>query len=87
MTGTSSFQPPQIPAKTAPPNFNSSSNTTVYNKQRLIANNQQINRQQQHQYYRNFQAHVIKPLRSNQSLILPGMGIIGRSIKFEVRLV
>ena len=84
MTGTSDLQQPPIPAKTAPINFNSSSTITLYNKQKLM-NNQPTNRQQQ--YYRNFQAHVIKPLRSNQSLILPGMGIIGRSIKFEVSII
>ena len=79
MTGTSSFQQTSIPTKTAPPNSTSSS-TSFHNRQKLITN--QPNRQQQ--YFRSFQAHVIKPLRSNQSLILPGMGIIGRSIKFEV---
>ena len=79
MTGVSSFQQPHIPTKAANLTFNSS--TTTFNKQKLL--NCQQNRQQQ--YYRNLQTHVIKPLRSNQSLILPGMGIIGRSIKFEVR--
>ena len=78
MPGTDSFQQPPNSAKTANLNLGSLS----YNKQKLM--NNQPNRQQQ--YYRNFQTHVIKPLRSNQSLILPGMGIIGRSIKFEVRI-
>ena len=27
---------------------------------------------------------TLRPLRSNQSMVLPGMGIIGRSVKFEV---
>ena len=78
MPGTNHFQqPPNIQAKTTPLNIGSLS----YNKQRQN-NNIQPNRQQQ--YYRNFQTSVIKPIRSNQSLILPGMGVIGRSIKFEV---
>ena len=80
MTGVSSVEKPHIPIKAANLTFNPS--TTTFNKQKLLQNCQQ-NRQQQ--YYRNLQPHVIKPLRSNQSLILPGMGIIGRSIKFEVR--
>ena len=31
-----------------------------------------------------YQALYGTALRSNQSMVLPGMGIIGRSIKFEV---
>ena len=76
MPETDHFQQPPNSAKTA----NLSHGSLSYNKQKFM--NNQPGRQQQ--YYRNFQTHVIKPLRSNQSLILPGMGVIGRSIKFEV---
>ena len=79
MPGTDPFQQPPNTAKTA----NLSHGSLSYNKQKFM-NNNQPNRQQQ--YYRSFQTHVIKPLRSNQSLILPGMGVIGRSIKFEVSI-
>ena len=78
MPGTDPFQQPPNSVKTA----NLSLGSLSFNKQKVI--NNQPNRQQQ--YYRNFQTHVIKPLRSNQSMILPGMGVIGRSIKFEVSI-
>ena len=86
MPGTNQFQQPPIPEKTALLNINGS---LPYNKQKLmtnLANNHRQPQQQPHHYpHRNFPNNsVIKPLRSNQSLILPGMGIIGRSIKFEV---
>ena len=86
MPGTNQFQQPPIPEKTALVNINGS---LPYNKQKLmtnLANNHRQPQQQPHHHpHRNFPNNsVIKPLRSNQSLILPGMGIIGRSIKFEV---
>ena len=86
MPGTNQFQQPPIPEKTALVNINGS---LPYNKHKLmtnLANNHRQPQQQPHHHpHRNFPNNsVIKPLRSNQSLILPGMGIIGRSIKFEV---
>ena len=93
MPGTNPIQQTSMPTKNVPMNLNS----LTYNKQQKVppsnSSNQRHHQQQTNQrlhqqqyFHRNFQTHVIKPLRSNQSLILPGMGVIGRSIKFEVRV-
>ena len=84
MPGTNPIPQTSIPTKNATLNLSS----LTYNKQPKLPQNNSVNQrhhQPQQQYFQlNFQTHVIKPLRSNQSLILPGMGVIGRSIKFEV---
>ena len=85
MPGTNPIPQTSMPTKSTTLNLSS----LAYNKQQKLPQSNatyQRNHQQQQQYFhRNFQTHVIKPLRSNQSLILPGMGVIGRSIKFEVK--
>ena len=84
MPGTNPITQTSMPTKSTSLNLSS----LTYNKQQKLpqsnAPNQRHHQQQQQYFHRNFQTHVIKPLRSNQSLILPGMGVIGRSIKFEV---
>ena len=58
---------------------NSHRNSHSYHKQvERISNAKNKNHQVQ------YQALYGTALRSNQSMVLPGMGIIGRSIKFEV---
>ena len=84
MPGTNPITQTSMPTNSATLNLSS---LTFGKQQRLPPNHsthQRHHHQQQQHLHRNFQTHVIKPLRSNQSLILPGMGVIGRSIKFEV---